>query len=459
MGIAAPPANARSGFSGRDVPPDEVLARCVQCGFCLPTCPTYRVTYNEASSPRGRIHLINAVASGRLPLGAEVFTEQMSQCLNCRACEAVCPSGVAYGRLVEPARAQIERQAIRPAWQRLLRYAIFGHVFGDMRLFRLLSFSLLLYQRSGLRRLVQATGALKLLSLEDQEQLLPEVPTDFVVPVGQRWLPPDGQVRHRVGLFTGCVMSTAFADTDRATARVLARNGCEVIAVAGQGCCGALAIHAGEPDIGRACAKRNIEAFERMSLDAIVCNAAGCGAALKEYPHLFHDEPAWAERAERFSAAMRDASEYLDQIGIAPTKPLPLTVTYQEPCHLAHAQRITAAPRRLLGAIPGLQLVEMEESSLCCGSAGIYNVTNPEMSSKLLDRKLHHALETEAAVIVSANPGCIMQLAGGLRARHSPVRVQHLMDLLDEAYGPMPDGWRARTQRAPAAPTRGNRPQ
>ncbi len=435
MTTALRPPPVPHGFRGRDVPPDEVMARCVQCGFCLPTCPTYQLTGNEASSPRGRIHLISAVASGRLELDSPVFQEQMYQCLNCRACEAVCPSGVAYGRLVEPARAQIERHLPRPAWERLLRAVVFDHLFGDMRLFRLFSVGTLFYQRSGLRRLAHATGLLKLLRLEQQEQLLPEIPTEFVVPIGQRWLPPDGQVRHRVGLFAGCIMSTAFADTDRATARVLTRNGCEVIAVAGQGCCGALAVHAGEPDTGRACAKRNIVAFEQQGLEAVIVNAAGCGAALKEYPHLFHGDPEWEERARRFSASVRDAAEYLDQIGITPPGPLPRKVTYQEPCHLAHAQRITEAPRRLLRAIPELRLVEMEESALCCGSAGIYNVTNPGMSQQLAERKLRNALDTGADTIVSANPGCIMQLTGGLRQRQSPVRVQHLMDLLDEAYG------------------------
>jgi glycolate oxidase iron-sulfur subunit len=433
----APPPAGRLGFAGADTPPNEVISRCVQCGFCLPTCPTYRLTYNEASSPRGRIHLIRSVANGRLDLAAPVFRDQMYQCLNCRACEAVCPSGVMYGQLVEPARAQIERQLPRPAWERLLRTIIFRHVFGDLRFFRLLSHAIALYQKSGLQRLAHALGILKLLRLETQEQLLPPVPLAFCVAAGQRWLPPDGVVRHRVGLFTGCIMSTAFAGTDAATARVLARNGCEVIAVADQGCCGALAIHAGEPDIGREGAKRNIAAFEAQGLDAVIVNAAGCGAALKEYPHLFHDDPAWQERARRFSASVKDASEFLAGLDLAPPGPLPRVVTYQEPCHLAHAQRITVAPRRLLEAIPGLQLVEMEESSLCCGSAGIYNVTNPDFSQRLLERKLANALETGADVIVSANPGCIMQLAGGLRAKGAkgrPVQVVHLMDLLDEAY-------------------------
>ncbi len=430
-----PSTSLLRGFAAPDVPPDDVIGRCVLCGFCLPTCPTYRLTYNEASSPRGRIHLIRSVASGQIAVDATVFQEQMSQCLNCRACEAVCPSGVAYGQLVEPARAQIVRATSGPAWQRLLRYLVFQRVFGDMRVFRLLSASIRLYQLSGLGKLARATGVLKALKLDAQERLLPPIPAEFVTPVGQQWLPPDGAVRHRVGLFTGCIMSTAFSDTDLATARVLARNGCAVTAVAGQGCCGALAIHAGDPAEGRRRARANIQAFERLHLDAVIVNAAGCGAALKEYPHLFHEDPAWQRRAEAFSSSVQDASQYLASIGIKAPQRMDVTVTYQEPCHLAHAQRITAEPRMLLAAVPGLQLVEMEEASLCCGSAGIYNVTNPIMSQQLGERKLNNALATNASIIVSANPGCIMQLHGGLNARGSPVHVMHLMDLLDKAYG------------------------
>ncbi|MCL4545769.1 MAG: heterodisulfide reductase-related iron-sulfur binding cluster [Chloroflexi bacterium] len=430
--VTAPTAKAM-GFTETDAPPRSIIDRCVQCGFCLPTCPTYQLTFSEASSPRGRIHLLRAVSDGRLDLRAAVVREQMDQCLNCRACEAVCPSGVQYGQLVEPARAQMEQAHPRPLWQRMFRTFIFVRVFGDMRVFRLASGAIALYQHSGLRTLVRRTGMLKLLGLDKQDALLPEVPLRFVIPSGQRWQ-PQGSPRHHVGLFTGCIMSTAFAPTDEATARVLARNGCEVVAVPDQGCCGALALHAGEAGTGRENAKRNIVAFERLELDAIIVNAAGCGAALKEYRHLFHGDPEWSRRAERFSAAVRDVSEFLDTLDLVPPGHLDRVVTYQEPCHLAHAQRITAAPRRLLAKIPGVRLVEMEESSLCCGSAGIYNVIRPEFSRRLLERKLKNALQTEADTIISANPGCIMQVASGLREQGKHVRVLHIVDLLDEAY-------------------------
>ncbi len=425
-----------SGFIGRDQPPDAVISACVHCGLCLPTCPTYRLTYNEASSPRGRIHLIQAVADGRLSLDNDVFTWQMYECLNCRACEAVCPSGVLYGQLVEPARAQIEQHIPRRLPQRIFRNAIFGHLFGNMRLFRLFSALIMVYQRTGAQSVARRSGLLKLLRLNEQEQLLPAVDRHFVVPNNQRWLPPDGAVRHRVALFTGCVMSTAFANTDRATARVLAANGCEVIACAEQTCCGALAVHAGDPYHGREMAKRNIRAFERLDVEAIIVNAAGCGANMKEFGHLLHDEPAWHARARAFSARVKDVTEFLASIKLTPpTGHLPLRVTYQEPCHLVHAQRISREPRALLRMIPGLHLVEMEESSLCCGSAGIYNVTNPDMAQRLLDRKLDHALATAPDVIASANPGCIMQLRAGMRQRGVAVRVEHVIDLLDRAYG------------------------
>ncbi len=374
------------------------------------------------------------------------FVGQMYQCLDCRACEDVCPSGVQYGRLVEAARTQIERARPRPLAQRLLRQLVFGAVFADMRLFRSVNHLLLLYQRSGAQWLARRLGILKLLRLHKTEALLPPLPTRFLKPRGQI-IPPtwtkDGHMPTRVALFTGCVMSTAFAETDRATARVLAANGCEVHLPAGQGCCGALTIHAGELDRARALARRTIAAFERLEaatpIDAIIVNAAGCGATLKEYEHLLREDQEFAGRAQAFSAKVKDVTECLGDLEQRGEfnkrlRPLKLTITYQEACHLAHAQRITEQPRRLLQAIPGARLVEMNESALCCGSAGIYNITQPEMSQRLLARKMQHALATEAEVIVSTNPGCILQLQAGVRAAGAQVRVAHLIDLLDAAY-------------------------
>ncbi|HEY7356777.1 MAG TPA: heterodisulfide reductase-related iron-sulfur binding cluster, partial [Ktedonobacterales bacterium] len=432
------------GFRELDAPDPAIFSACVRCGLCLPHCPTYLETLRETSSPRGRIHLIQAVSQGRLSVTSPGFVGQMYQCLDCRACEDVCPSGVQYGRLVEAARAQIERARPRPLNQRLLRWFVFGAVFQDMRLFRALNRLLWLYQHSGAQWLARRLGVLKLLRLQEAEALLPSLPARFLKPRGQVVAPTwtrDGQPQAgaRVALFAGCVMSTAFAETDRATTRVLAANGCEVHLPAGQGCCGALTIHAGGLDRARVMARRTIAAFERLEattpLDAILVNAAGCGATLKEYGHLLRDDPEFASRASAFSAKVKDVTEFLgdlEQRGVLnqQMRPLKLTVTYQEACHLAHAQRVTQQPRCLLRAIPGLRLVEMDESALCCGSAGIYNLTQPEMSQRLLARKMRHALATQADVIVSTNPGCMLQLQAGVRAAGAPMRVMHLVDLL-----------------------------
>jgi glycolate oxidase iron-sulfur subunit len=434
------------GFDERDRPDPAVFSACVRCGLCLPHCPTYLETLRETSSPRGRIHLIQAVSEGRLSLTSPGFVHQMYQCLDCRACEDVCPSSVQYGRLVEAARTQIERARPRPLAQRLLRRVVFGALFDDMRLFRAVNRLLGFYQQSGLQWLARRLGILKLLRLQETEALLPRLPRRFLKPRGQVTAPTwkkAGQPPLRVALFAGCVMSTAFAETDRATARVLAANGCEVHLPAGQGCCGALTVHAGELDRARRLARRTIEAFERLEatlpLDAIIVNAAGCGAMLKEYGHLLKEDAQFAARAESFSAKVKDVTEFLgdlEQRGALNRKmrPLKLAVTYQEACHLAHAQRITDQPRRLLRAVPGLRLVEMDEAAVCCGSAGIYNITQPEMSRRLLTRKMQHALATEADVIVSTNPGCMLQLQAGGRAAGASVRVAHLVDLLDAAY-------------------------
>ncbi|HLH21088.1 MAG TPA: heterodisulfide reductase-related iron-sulfur binding cluster [Chloroflexota bacterium] len=428
---AAPP---RAGFTSPDVPSDNILQTCVHCGLCLPNCPTYRERYVEPSSPRGRIHLIRQVAEGRIGLDSPVFREQMYQCLDCRACEAVCPSGVQYGQLVEAARAQIERATPRPWSQRLLRRVVFGGLFASMPRFRLFAGLLRLYQRTGLQRLARATGLLRVAGLAERERMLPAIDRQFLVPKGQTWM-PTGTAQRRVALFAGCVMSTAYAEIDRATARVLAANGCEVVAPPGQGCCGALHVHAGLLDDGRALMRRNVEAFERLDVEAIVVNAAGCGAALKEYGHLLADDPAYAERAAAMAAKVKDVTEYLAALDLVPPPGrLDLRVTYQEPCHLVHAQGIKTQPRQLLRAIPGVQLVEMAESDLCCGSAGIYNLTNPGLSGDLRRRKLANALDMTPEVIVSANPGCMLQLQAGLAEIGSPIRVRHLVELLDEAY-------------------------
>jgi glycolate oxidase iron-sulfur subunit len=300
---------------------------------------------------------------------------------------------------------------------------------------RLTAFVLRAYQRLGLQSLARGSGLLRLLRLDGLESLLPRISDRFFVARGQRW-EARGRKRAVAFIHAGCVMHVAFAEVDEATVRVLQRAGCDVVAGAGQGCCGAIAVHAGEMDLGRELAKRNIEAFERSGADAYVINAAGCGSTLKEYGTLFQEDAEWSERASAFSLRVHDVTEFLDEMGIEPALgPIPAAVTYQEPCHLVHAQRISGAPRRLLAMIPGLRLREMNESSLCCGSAGIYNVTQPEMAARLQKRKVENALATEPEIIVTANPGCALQLANGLRAAgRSDVAVKHVVELLDESY-------------------------
>jgi len=425
------------GFSGPDIPPASVYDQCVRCGLCLPTCPTYVETLVETSSPRGRIALIKAVDEGKLDLTSPGFVHQMSECLDCRACEAVCPSGVAYGQLLEPARTQIERAtaAAQPPSRSLLRAFALGTLFTRLWTMRVAANFLRFYQRSGLRSLVRSSGILRALRLEQLEAMAPEISEHFFVPRGQVWPSTQQPAKATAFLHAGCVMQVAFADWNDATVRVLQRAGCDVIAPEAQGCCGAIAIHAGDMARGRELAKRNIAAFEASGAQTYVVNAAGCGSSLKEYGHLFAGDARWAKRAEAFSAAVRDVTEYLDAIGIAPELgTIDKVVTYQEPCHLVHAQRVSAAPRRLLAQIPGLQLREMAESSLCCGSAGVYNVTQPEMAGRLQRRKVENALAVDPQIIATANPGCALQLANGLRASGRSVSVRHVVQLLDDAY-------------------------
>jgi glycolate oxidase iron-sulfur subunit len=425
-----------SGFTAPDIPPAAVYDQCVRCGLCLPTCPTYVETLIETSSPRGRIALIKAVDEGRLDLTSPGFMHQMSECLDCRACEAVCPSGVAYGRLLEPARTQIERatKAAQPPGKRLGRAFGLG-LFAHLWRMRLVAALLRFYQRSGLQRFARSSGLLRALGLAGLEAMAPAISAKFFVPRGQRWAAAGGAAKTTAFVHAGCVMQVAFAEVNDATVRVLQRAGCDVVAPGAQGCCGAIAIHAGEMDRGRELAKRNIAAFEASGAEVYVVNAAGCGSALKEYGELFAEDERWAGRAAAFSERVRDVTEFLDEIGISPDLgPLDVVVTYQEPCHLAHAQRITEAPRRLLCSIPGLVLREMDESSLCCGSAGIYNLTQPEMAQRLGQRKVEKIAAVRPQIVATANPGCALQLTNGLRAAGHAIAVKHVVQLLDESY-------------------------
>ncbi|MFN8594538.1 MAG: heterodisulfide reductase-related iron-sulfur binding cluster [Thermomicrobiales bacterium] len=442
MAVAAPTdANLLrlGGFSGEDIPEEDLLRSCVHCGMCLPTCPTYRITGQEMSSPRGRLWLMRAVAEDRLDLLDPLFDEQMYQCLNCRACEAVCPSGVHYGPLVEASRAQLEQHRPRPLPEKALRRVALGWLFADTARLRFVVHGLRFAKQSGLNALARRLGILKRMGMEDLESLTPAISRKPLIPGNERWTADVrlGQRPASVDLFNGCVMGTVFANTNRAAARVIARNGADVDVPVRQQCCGALHVHAGMMDEARVLARQNIDAFAAAGDDEpIIVTAAGCGAALKEYGHLLKDDPAYADRAARFSARVRDVTEYLaEQDLVPPRKRIDRVVTYQEPCHLVHAQRISQQPRQLMKSIPGLRLVEMKESSLCCGSAGIYNIIREDMANELGDRKALHAMETTATEVITVNPGCLMQVRASIERNGGTARVRHIADLLDEAYG------------------------
>ncbi|MGH2378256.1 MAG: (Fe-S)-binding protein [Candidatus Limnocylindria bacterium] len=423
-----------SAYLGGDAPAQDLIQACVHCGFCLPTCPTYAVLGVEMDSPRGRIRLMKNAWEGRISPSAPAFEEHVFGCLDCRACETACPSGVHFGKLVEAARSQVERSRPRPALERLVRWLAFDQLLPHHR--RLAAFARL----TAMARTLGAAAVLRLAGariplarrLAGMMELAPRTVSAERLPALVRAI---GERRGRVALFQGCVMRAAFGATNAATARVLARNGFDVLVPEGQTCCGALHVHAGERDGGRRLARRNIGALERLEVDAVVVNAAGCGANLKEYGWLLKDDPAWAECAERFAARVKDATEVLGDRGLtaAPGR-IEATVAYDEPCHLQHGQGVSAQPKALLAAIPGLRIVPLTEADWCCGSAGIYNVTHPDLSRKLLDRKMEHVARTGADLLVTANPGCLMQLDAGVRSRGLGIEVIHLIDLLDRSY-------------------------
>ena len=409
----------------------EPARSCIHCGMCLEACPTYLLTRLETESPRGRIHLMQQLSAGRFE-ATETLRGHLDRCLACRACEAVCPSGVGYGALIENARAALEEHHAVPrsapaSWAR--RWLL-GMLADPARLEGVAGL-LALYERTGLRRFVRSSGLRARLpaSLRRLEGLYP--------PFGRpRYTPPPAPEAPvaRAALLLGCVMRVAYGDVHTATARVLTRLGVAVVDVPSQICCGALHAHAGERAEAKRLAKVNIAAFEAANVDAIVVDAAGCGAHLKGYGHLLADDPAWHARAEAFAARVKDVTEYLATVsGDAPLGRLTTRVTYQAPCHLAHAQRINSQPRALLGRIEGLELLEMAESDVCCGSAGSYNLQQPELSDALRERKIDAIVATGADAVVSANPGCMLQVQSGLEERGRATPVLHVVEVLDRA--------------------------
>jgi glycolate oxidase iron-sulfur subunit len=415
----------------------EGVNQCVHCGLCLSACPTFVELGTEMDSPRGRIFLIKSLAEGRMAMTDSV-TRHLSLCLACRACETACPSGVPYGSLIEAAKAAMETERPGGIARRAFRWVNFGLMLRRPRMLRAAAAALRLYQASGLQAVARRSGLTRLLpgTLPAWEALLPPLPARSARARLPRLIPAEGARRGRVAMLEGCVQSVVFGDHNRATARVLAKNGYEVVVPDGQGCCGALNAHGGDHAGAVDLAKQTIDAFERAGVDAVIVNTSGCGAHMKGYGAMLAQDPAWAERARRLAATVRDVSEFLALEPLrGPLCPVPLTVTYHDPCHVVHGQKIREAPRRLLAQVPALRVVKLPEADWCCGSAGIYNLTEPEMAGRLLARKVEHVIGTKAEAVVTANPGCILQIAQGLLARGAHVEVMHIVEILDRAYG------------------------
>lgn len=436
---AGAPGNgtANPGFDAHHPPDPKLIDACVHCGFCLSTCPSYRVIGKETDSPRGRIYLMDAVNTQEAALTPSV-SQHFDTCLGCLACVTACPSGVQYDQLITATRPQVERHQQRPLGDRLFRQLIFS-LFPYPQRLRLLLAPLMVYQKSGLQALVQATGLLPRLSprLAAMESLLPPVTPDAFRDPLPTVVPAQGKQRYRVGMILGCVQRLFFSDVNQATARVLSANGCEVVIPASQGCCAALPQHQGQDDQAQALARQMIDSFEGSNVDAIIINAAGCGHTLKEYGHILQDDPAYRDKAREFAAKVKDVQEFLAAVGLtAPLQPLqaePLTLVYQDACHLLHGQKISLQPRQLLRQIPGVQLREPVDAALCCGSAGVYNMLQPEVAEELGQQKVTNLLNTGAMAIASANPGCSLQIQKHLQQQGQTVPIFHPVTLLDKS--------------------------
>ncbi len=401
--------------------------------MCLNQCPTYRVLGREADSPRGRIYQILQVDAGRITI-QESFVTHLDRCLGCRACETACPSGVRYGQILERARAEVEANYRRSWLNRILRKYFYGSVLHDFpkltKYARLVRF----YQQSGIQGFLRTTGLLRAFGVADLDALAPKIGSDFFFREIGKVYPAVGERRGRVALLAGCIASVAFAELNRATIRVLRKNGIEVVVPEGQTCCGALHAHAGQREKARELARKNIEVLSAPGVDAIVSNAAGCGAMLKEYGDLLEHDPQWSTKAALFASRVRDVNEYLLEVGLRePARTLSARVTYQDPCHLAHAQKVRSAPRELLKAV-GLEVVEMPRADDCCGSAGTYNVTQNELSMRILDAKMANVSSVSPEIIATANVGCMLQLRAGIQRSGLNAGVKHVIELLDEAY-------------------------
>lgn len=413
------------------------LSKCIHCGMCLHACPTYAVFGTEMDAPRGRIALMRAAAEGRIGPEAvkDVFSRHVLLCLACRSCESACPSGVQYSSLLEMARSVVEYNRTQGALERLLRWIGTKKMMPNLKLLKLLARGIWVYEVIGLQRLVRSFDFLLPATLRAAEGILPPVQLRFT-PLGQS-ASPQGERRGRVFFFTGCIQEAFLAQVNEATIRVLQRNGYEVYTPPGQTCCGAAHLHLGDFESAKRLARKNIDAFLSLDdqADAVICNAGGCGLALKEYPHVLSDDASYAHRAAEFSSKVKDVNEFLhDHLNVLPTGKVPVRATYSDSCHLRHGQKITNQPRDLLKKIPGLELKELQQPDRCCGSAGVYNIVQVDTANAVLDEKMEDIAGTGAEVIVTSSTGCQMQLIAGVRRAGLKAEVMHVVELLDLSY-------------------------
>ncbi|MFC5471512.1 (Fe-S)-binding protein [Cohnella suwonensis] len=423
----------------------DQLTNCMRCGFCLPACPTFRETGLEPESPRGRIALMKAVADGIMDPD-QAFQDQMNHCLGCRACEPACPADVKYGQLIEQARDAIEDHADHSVPMTGIRKLFFKGILPHRRRLKWLGRSLAAYQKFGLRHMVRGSGMMRLFPkhLREMEKIIPDATGRGVVERLGAVYPAKGEMIARVALFRGCIMDVLFAETNVNTVKLLAEAGFELVIPKEQVCCGALHAHSGEMELARALARTNLAVFREAGIEYIVSNAGGCGAQLVDYDHLLHDDPKYSELAGWFASRVIDVSQLLVDHGRMPSfadscanASEPVTITYQDSCHLRNGMKSSNAPRQLMKQVANVSFIEMKEADRCCGSAGIYNVTEPEMAGRILDHKMEHANSTKARYLLTSNPGCLLQMKLGVRKQgaNSHMEVKHVVDFLFERIG------------------------
>jgi len=413
--------------------PPELIIQCMHCGMCLPVCPTYNLTFLEKSSPRGRIRLVKEVEDGNLPI-TDDFVNEMYFCLDCQACQTVCPAGVKYGKIVESARIKIF--SLGKDKHKFVKKLVFKFIFTSNFVFKLLARMVRFYQKT-LKKIIHRLKLDKIMSerLLEIENLAPKISDRFSDEVLPEVLKPEGEVKYRVGILTGCFMNVMYSEINIDTVEVLLENKCQIYVPKKQVCCGSVVAHYGDIETAKKLARKNIEEFSKYELDAIVVNSAGCGAFMKEYAEMFRDDKEFRDKAENISRLTKDVNEFLIEIGFKkPEVEVNLKVTYHDACHLAHAQGITQQPRRIIKALNGINFVELNESTWCCGSAGIYNILRYEDSMKILERKISNILATGAEVVLTANPGCHAQIEYGLRKKGAEIKVMHPVSLLNLAY-------------------------